>query len=300
MAPCFLILSRVVWAPAGAATARPSASAMNGRLLMFLPEEGSVRPVGLHLSSSGYRVQKQPVLEGLAQVGGGPRREAVAAGLGLVVGGNHDGGQLHAGLLQALQHVQPGHAGHVQVEDHAVGAPLGQRIQERRPGLEGLGLEVRGAEQALQRLADGLFVVDDGDERRVRGHVTGIEPACRPARNWTMVLWTKVLRSVDAQGPGEGDGAGRTPARSAMRISSTSEAAPIFCMMRPRWTLMVFSTVPRSAAMCLLSWPAITCSRTWRSRRVSIASLRSTSPRSARVRRISASRSIAAWTAASS
>src|SRR4029077_14832791 len=130
--------------------------------------------------------------------------------------------------------VQPGHARHVQVQDDAVRAPGRQRIQELRTGGEGLRLEGRRAQQPLQRLADRLFVVDDGDKRGGLGHVAAIEPAWQPARNWTMVLWTKVLRAPAGQASRAGAAVGRTPARSVMRTSSTREAARIFCMMRPR------------------------------------------------------------------
>ncbi len=43
-----------------------------------------------------------------------------------------------------------------------------------------------------------------------------------------------------------------------MRASSASDRAPIFSMTRARWTLMVFSTVPRSPAICLFNFPATT------------------------------------------
>jgi hypothetical protein len=56
------------------------------------------------------------------------------------------------------------------------------------------------------------------------------------------------------------------PIRMIIVTNSASELAPIFSMTRPRCTLIVFSTVPRSAAICLLIWPAMrrhstSCSR---------------------------------------
>ena len=90
------------------------------------------------------------------------------------------------------------------------------------------------------------------------------------------------------------------PARSAMRTRSASDSTPIFSMIRPRCTLIVFSTVPRSAAICLLS------GRRRRARALR-ARAGSASPAAARSHSISAraaagrrSRSMALRTAASS
>src|SRR5690349_20689868 len=43
------------------------------------------------------------------------------------------------------------------------------------------------------------------------------------------------------------------PAFCAMRTSSASDWTCIFLMTRPRWTLIVFSQVPRVAAICLFN-----------------------------------------------
>jgi hypothetical protein len=48
------------------------------------------------------------------------------------------------------------------------------------------------------------------------------------------------------------------PIRAAIPTNSASERVPIFSMTRARWILIVFSAMPRSAAICLLSWPATT------------------------------------------
>ena len=53
-----------------------------------------------------------------------------------------------------------------------------------------------------------------------------------------------------------------------MRTSSASEPARIPAITRPRWTLTVFSLVPRRAATCLLSSPWTTSEKTSRSRGV--------------------------------
>src|SRR5215469_4265687 len=47
--------------------------------------------------------------------------------------------------------------------------------------------------------------------------------------------------------------------------------ACIFLMTWPRWALIVHSKVPRSAVICLFSWPETTCLKTSRSRAVSRA-----------------------------
>ena len=59
-----------------------------------------------------------------------------------------------------------------------------------------------------------------------------------------------------------------------MRTRSATVRMPSFSIIRLRWTLMVFSTVPRSPAICLLSRPATTCVSTSRSRGVRVADLR--------------------------
>ena len=63
-----------------------------------------------------------------------------------------------------------------------------------------------------------------------------------------------------------------TPARDARCTRSTMDVAFILRIMRERCTLMVFSTMPSSAAICLLSNPATTFSNTWRSRGVRVSS----------------------------
>ena len=60
--------------------------------------------------------------------------------------------------------------------------------------------------------------------------------------------------------------------RSVRRTSSATECTFIFSITRARWTLMVFSTVPRSSAISLFSCPETTWSKTSRSRGVSVAS----------------------------
>src|SRR5689334_8871089 len=124
MTPCFRILSRVpVCAAAGIANAKLSPSA---RRKSFLPimrtsRKESTRAVFPELRGGCYRVEEQCVLEGLSKVRRGAGGETVVAGLGLVVRGDDDRRKRHPGLLQLLEHVQAGHAGHVQVEDEAVG-----------------------------------------------------------------------------------------------------------------------------------------------------------------------------------
>ena len=90
----------------------------------------------------------------------------------------------------------------------------------------------------------------------------------------------KAGRAADQPSVG---GTGSMPARCASRTRAASVRACIFCMTRARWTLIVCSIVPRSAAICLLSLPDRTCARTSRSRGVSVANRRRMSAISSRV-----------------
>ena len=74
---------------------------------------------------------------------------------------------------------------------------------------------------------------------------------------------------------------------STIRTKSANDWTCIFCMIRARWTLMVFSTVPSSKAIILLGSPRATKGITSRSRAVKVSTRRcasSTSCRAARMR----------------
>src|SRR5262249_47804043 len=66
---------------------------------------------------------------------------------------------------------------------------------------------------------------------------------------------TKDRRPPPAPEGNQVAGAPERPTFSVIRTSSATEPAPIFCIMRPRWILIVFSAAPSSAAICLFSIP---------------------------------------------
>jgi catechol 2,3-dioxygenase-like lactoylglutathione lyase family enzyme len=66
---------------------------------------------------------------------------------------------------------------------------------------------------------------------------------------------------------------GGTPAFSARRTRSATVRTPSFFIIWPRWNLIVFSTVPRSPAICLFSRPATICESTSSSRGVRLSIL---------------------------
>ena len=70
--------------------------------------------------------------------------------------------------LQLAQHLQAAHAGHVQVEHHAVGPPRGGGVEELLAVGVALGLQAGGAQQAAERFADPLLVIHDRDGRHAR------------------------------------------------------------------------------------------------------------------------------------
>jgi len=63
------------------------------------------------------------------------------------------------------------------------------------------------------------------------------------------------------------------PRASAIRTRSASVLAPIFCMMRPRWTLTVISLSPILPATCLFISPDATMAMISRSRGVRVSKL---------------------------
>src|SRR6185436_8838313 len=142
----------------------------------------------------------------------------------------HDHGDAQAALRQGRLDLETAHAGHVQVQDDAVRLPAREVLEHRPAGRERLGLDPRGSEEPLERAADGLFVIDDGDEQFHWGH-----GSLSVAGLWPREEWDLGPRSLYAR---------RRPARSAMRTSSATERASIFSITRPRCTLTVFSAMP--------------------------------------------------------
>lgn len=67
-------------------------------------------------------------------------------------------------------YVEPVHVRHVQIENDAIRQARIERFQKLRAGGECLHTQAGGTHQAHQCFADGLFVVNDGDEPRSFGH----------------------------------------------------------------------------------------------------------------------------------
>src|SRR5690606_20927175 len=61
----------------------------------------------------------------------------------------------------------------------------GEELLRRR---EGVGVEIRRAQQALERLAYGLVVIDDGDAGACFHHGIWSITDCRQRRYWTLGL----------------------------------------------------------------------------------------------------------------
>ena len=97
-------------------------------------------------------------------------------------------------------------------------------------------------------------------------HSDGREPASRNRRSDRGPIpgsrpWLSLLRGALLP-------YGASPICSVNRTRSAIVRTPIFSMIRLRCTLIVFSTVPRSQAICLFSRPEITCLSTSPSRGV--------------------------------
>ncbi len=104
----------------------------------------------------------------------------------------------------------------------------------------------RPGDRALDRR--GSFRADlGGGRRRTRRNVSSDACPSGPIRAAETGAVVAAQRRVA--------GFATTPTRSAKCTSSATERAPIFRITRARCTLMVFSAVPRSAAICLLSLP---------------------------------------------
>ena len=136
---------------------------------------------------AGDRVEQGLAVHGLAQVGGGTRREDALPGLGHVVSCDHDDGYARLRLREPGLRLEAVHVGHVQVEDDAVRrVPVGGG-QEVSSGRERRHVVSGDANQARQGLADGFLVVHDGDERPGCIHFQWRLGAAGSRRNWTLV-----------------------------------------------------------------------------------------------------------------
>src|SRR5258705_10266828 len=178
-----------------------------------------------------------------------------------------------------LLKLQPAHSGHLEIDDQALGKAMRQCRKEILSRFECLYTEGARPKQPTQSLEHGRIIINYGNPGGNFRH----ERLWR--RNWSSVELTV--------GPIRPDLYFEIWALSAMRTRSATVRRPSFSIIRLRWTLMVFSTVPRSPAICLLSRPATTWVSTCRSRGVKVLSFARTNSSSERRRRTSASHSSA-------
>ena len=86
------------------------------------------------------------------------------------VGGDEDDRDVTPPEAQPSLEFEAAHARHADVEDQAARIAIGLGLQEFLGGREGHGGEAGGADQRPQRLAHGVVVVDDCDQRLGTGH----------------------------------------------------------------------------------------------------------------------------------
>ena len=78
-------------------------------------------------------------------------------------GGNDDDGGVAGQLAQPAERGQAVHAGQAHVEDDRVGLTFGGELERLLRGGGGRGGMALGGQGALQRPADGFFIIDDQD-----------------------------------------------------------------------------------------------------------------------------------------
>ena len=100
-------------------------------------------------------------------------------------------------------------AGHVQVEDDAVGFPRRERGEKLGAGREDLGLEPECADQTPEGPAHGLLVIDHRDEAFPfpAGHVPTLRPGPRGV-DGTLVLPGRLPGETASVGPNETESLG--------------------------------------------------------------------------------------------
>src|SRR5260370_33904635 len=153
-----------------------------------------------------------------------------------------------------LLKLQTAHPGHLEIDDQALGKAMRQCRKKILSRFECLYTEGPRPKQPTQTLEHGRIIINYGNPGGNFRH----ERLWR--RNWASVELTV--------GPIRRDLYFEIWALSAMRTRSATVRTPSFPTIRLRCTLMVFSTVPRSAAVSFLSRPATTWVSTSRSRRV--------------------------------
>ena len=73
-------------------------------------------------------------------------------------------------LREAVLYLETAHAGHVEVENDAVGLAAREILEHGAAGSECPGFDPRGSEEPLERPAHGFLVIDNGDERFLAVH----------------------------------------------------------------------------------------------------------------------------------
>ena len=92
------------------------------------------------------------------------------AGLRQIVAGKNDNGECRAFPGERYLHAEPIHLRHVQIENNAIRQARIDGFQKLRTGGECLHTQAGGTHQPHERFTDGLFVVNDSDERTSFGH----------------------------------------------------------------------------------------------------------------------------------
>src|SRR5262245_41820369 len=110
------------------------------------------------------------VVQWLAEIIHRACTEALRPGLRLVVAGDYDHRYANAGLQQAALDFEAVHAGHVQIEYHAVRPSRLQRTEEFGRRGKAADIESSRSPEALQRSAHGCIVVDNGNLRSLLVH----------------------------------------------------------------------------------------------------------------------------------
>src|SRR5258708_20862164 len=178
-----------------------------------------------------------------------------------------------------LLKLKTAHSGHLEIDDQALGKAMRQCRKKILSRFECLYTEGARPKQPTQSLEHGRIIINYGNPGGNFRH----ERLWR--RNWSSVELTV--------GPIRPDLYFGIWALSAMRTRSATVRRPSFPIIRLRWTLMAFSTVPRSAAIRFFSPPPTPWTITSRSRGVKVLSFAWTTSSSERRRPASASRSSA-------
>src|SRR6476620_5350549 len=171
--------------------------------------------------------------------------------------GDEDCRNFYAAADEMLLKLQTVHLRHLEIDNQATRKPLlRQRRQKLLSRSETLRTKCVRTQQPAQSLEHGWIIVHNGNPRGRFRHERSLPP-CRKPVDWPLGQQVR-FRYFEAS------------SFSAMRTRSATVRMPSFSIIRLRWTLMVFSTVPSSPAICLFSRPATTCVRTSCSRGVSL------------------------------